>query len=282
VGVEFSFSHARLIAASAHVLAVGSVGVCVELDMVDKFMQAQRIPSAANLVLCNIARDICVKQGRSTKATRACRKKISSFLRDVFSQFEHQDISSATAMAQAAREYANVDSVAFGFILQYPFSLCTVTGAKGAELRKFRPPCMRIGTRFFIQESKSKTTFEIHEHALGNINAHCPKPGFILGSVCLIGVRDITGEHVDEHLARDLCLSVQGLREALEKGYCWCWFWDKPIEFRRPILAPTMNISSMGCVLWTKTQQAPKKRLVPEAYLLVRTQEILAIQSQKE
>ncbi len=75
VGVECSFSHARLIAASAHVLAVGSVGVCVELDMVDKFMQTQRIPRAANLVLCNIARDICVKQGRSTRQLERAGRK---------------------------------------------------------------------------------------------------------------------------------------------------------------------------------------------------------------
>jgi hypothetical protein len=47
VGVECSFSHARLIEASAHVLAVGSVCVCVELDRVDKLLGSLPTSSTA-------------------------------------------------------------------------------------------------------------------------------------------------------------------------------------------------------------------------------------------
>ena len=188
----------------------------------------------------------------------------------------------ATALCE---HYASEHSAAVGLIVQYPFSRYIVSGLKGAELRKVPPPLCRMDSRIFIQESKSKTSFDVHEHALAHV-VDLPKNGFIIGSVRLVGARQITGSDVDETLARLLCLSVPGLLEALNSGYCWCWIWcwiwGDPFAFRDPLLVSQMNCASRGCVVWATTHQAPRKRLVPEAYLLSRTLEISANQSQVE
>jgi hypothetical protein len=185
----------------------------------------------------------------------------------------------ATAMATALREhYASEHSAAVGLIVQYPFSQYIVSGLKGAELRKVPPPLCRMDSRIFIQQAKSKTSFDVHEYALAHV-VDLPKNGFILGSVRLVGARQITVADVDDTLARLVCLSVPGLLEALNSGYCWCWIWGDPFVFRDPLPVSQMNCASRGCVVWATTHEAPRQRLVPEAYLLSR---ISASQSQVE
>jgi len=234
-----------------------------------------RLPEDVNSILCKTADDCCTITGRSSDTARKCKLKIAHFLRHTIAEFPEVSIGAAEALRRAVSEYAQPGAVAFGFIVQHPFSVSAVEGIKTKELRSSAPPLVRVGTRFFIQESKTPTNFIVHQDVLGNA-ALGKNPQFIVGSVSLTGWYEIEEKDITPELAKETCLSEEGLHDALQKGYRFCWRWAAAVRFDRPIPVRAMNISPRGCVLWAKCHESPRTRLPPQAYLMARMREILA------
>ncbi len=138
----------------------------------------------------------------------------------------------------------------------------------------------RISCRFYVQESCSRTRFEVSVSA--NVRTafveRCPKT--ILGSVALLGWSRINESHVTEALAEEFCLSINGLVRAVRAGYCFVWDLGAAAKFKRPIPNADMCICFRGSVTWTRCREKPKKKMPPVGYLLARTQEILAASTQ--
>ena len=106
-----------------------------------------RVPLDVNAVLCKTADECCRVAGRSSERTRRCKQKIVRFLRETIAQCSCISMRSAEALRQAVLEYAEPESVAYGFIVQHPFSVCAVEGLKTKELRRSSPPAARLGKR---------------------------------------------------------------------------------------------------------------------------------------
>ena len=112
-----------------------------------RMQQMPRVPQDVNSVLCKTADECCIVTGRSGETARKCKRKIAHFLRQTIAQFTSVSLRSAEALRQAVLEYAAPGAVAYGFIVQHPFSVCAVQGIKTKELRCSPPPPARLGTR---------------------------------------------------------------------------------------------------------------------------------------
>ena len=112
-----------------------------------RMQQMPRVPQDVNSVLCKTADECCIVTGRSGETARKCKRKIAHFLRQTIAQFTSVSLRSAEALRQAVSEYAAPGAVAYGFIVQHPFSVCAVQGIKTKELRCSPPPPARLGTR---------------------------------------------------------------------------------------------------------------------------------------
>jgi hypothetical protein len=109
--------------------------------------QMPRLPQDVHSVLCRTADECCSVTGRSGETARKCKRRIDHFLRQTIAQFTSVSLCSAEALRQAVSEYAAPGAVAYGFIVQHPFSVCAVQGIKTIELRCSPPPPARLGTR---------------------------------------------------------------------------------------------------------------------------------------
>ena len=119
-----------------------------------------RVPLDVNAVLCKTADECCSRAGRSSETTRRCKQKIVRFLRETIAQCSSISLRSAEALRQAVLEYAEPESVAYGFIVQHPFSVCAVEGFKTKELRRTRPPAARLGKRSCFLSGQGGRSFK--------------------------------------------------------------------------------------------------------------------------
>ena len=125
-----------------------------------------RVPLDVNAVLCKTADECCSRAGRSGETTRRCKQKIVRFLRETIAQFTSVSLRSAEALRQAVLEYAEPEVVAYGFIVQHPFSVCAVEGFKTKELRRSRPPAARLGKRSCFLSGQGGRSFKSRNVAM--------------------------------------------------------------------------------------------------------------------
>jgi len=114
-----------------------------------------RLPEEVNSVLCKTAGECCTVTGRSAGTARKCKHKIAHFLRQTIAEFGDVSTIAAEALRQAVSECAHSGDVAFGFIVQHPFSISAVEGIKTKELRSKPPPLVRVGTRCVLSSDGS-------------------------------------------------------------------------------------------------------------------------------
>ena len=117
------------------------------------------------------------------------------------------------ALSQALSEYQpHAPAMACGLIVQFPFSCFCVQGAKKKELRKGRAPPSKVNRIFFILESATTTTFDVHADCTSEKARRCPRSA--IGTVYLEGSYLVQEHQLTETLAKELCLS---LGEKLQK-----------------------------------------------------------------
>ena len=225
--------------------------------------------------LWQLARSNCSVDGKSKKRGRKTRLSYLSYLNDVLALVE-VTMRAVFALAQALSELqAHTSALACGLIVQFPFSRLCVEGAKTKELRKSRAPPSKVNRNFFILESATTTTFEVHADCTPNKARSCPRSA--VGTVYLEGSYMVQEPQLTETLAKELCISLVALRKAYTQGYRHVWILSQPVHFKRTIPTPTISRSKSGAVIWCNVMVEPSKRMPHKDCVVARIRELLSL-----
>ena len=163
------------------------------------------------------------------------------------------------ALSQALAEYQpHATAMACGLIVQFPFSFFCVRGTKQKELRKGRAPPSKVNRTFFILESATTTTFDVHADCTSEKARRCPRSA--IGTVYLEDSYLVQEHQLTETLAKELCLSLVALRKAYAQGYRHIWVLSQPVHFKVPIPTPRISRSKTGPVVWCNVTVEPKRK----------------------
>ena len=79
------------------------------------------------------------------------------------------------ALSQELVEFKSQTSAPCGLIIQWLFSFLCTEGDKRKELGKVRVPPSKTNLTFFMLESATTTTFQVHDEVASKVGARCPK-----------------------------------------------------------------------------------------------------------
>jgi hypothetical protein len=118
----------------------------------------------------------------------------------------------------------------------------------------------RVGKRFFVAESSTKTQFARTAQATAMAECCEAVPGTIIGSIVIdsfvkVELRDATPE-----LAAQVCLTIEGLRKAITRGYRYIWKVKNARKFKKKIKAASIYRNRAN-VVWSNTNTPPKCRM---------------------
>jgi len=223
--------------------------------------------------LWQLARRNCCIDGKTKERARKTRVSYLKYLNDVLAWVE-VTMRAVCALSQALTEYrTHATAMACGLIVQFPFSCFCAQGAKKKELRKGRAPPSKVNRIFFILESATTTTFDVHADYTSEKARRCPK--MAIGTVYLEGSYLVQEHQLTETLAKELCLSLGALQKAYAKGYRHIWVLSQPVHFKVPIPTPSISRSKTGPVVWCNVTVEPAKRLPQKDRLVARIHELL-------
>jgi len=223
------------------------------------------VPDEVHHALAETGRKFCYcgPLGGTPNSRKKARQRFLTFLYDILFLVDCS-LAGVVALSHALAHIPSHNSVPSSLIIQYPFSVACAIQLKTKELRMTKIPPDKIGSRVFLAESGTKTTFDPSASATTTLSSFGRHAQHIIGSAVLVRFETVTEDQLTEQLAAEVCLTVTDLKRAWLSGYDQIWHLGDATRFESPILAAELYSSSRVGTIWTNCVASPRMKL-PDA-----------------